>query len=125
MSISSGCAQASLQNGLSSVLGSGHGDQLSLLKDEVLDNIASSANVAQFVSFGPDLTQRFSGNSARGPKFAKNVVSDQARSPRTAPRSRCWRCCREPRLSKDSIDHRDRIPTRWRVHFARMLAHNR
>jgi len=30
------------------------------LKDEVLDKLAESANVAQFVSYGPDLTQRFS-----------------------------------------------------------------
>ena len=37
-------------------------------KDEVLNKVANSANVAQFVSFGPDLTQRF----ARVQGFAAN-----------------------------------------------------
>ena len=30
-----------------------------IVKDAVLDWVAASANVAQFVSFGPDLAQRF------------------------------------------------------------------
>src|SRR6202047_3321281 len=41
-------------------------------KDEVLDRLAKSANVAQFVSFGPDLRQRFAWVHG----FAPNQVFD-------------------------------------------------
>jgi hypothetical protein len=41
-------------------------------KDEVLDRLAGTANVAQFISFGPDLRQRF----ARVHGFAPNQLFD-------------------------------------------------
>lgn len=50
----------SLKNGLSEVLRSAHGNNCGPLKDEVLDCVAKFANVAQFVSFDPNLEQRFS-----------------------------------------------------------------
>lgn len=36
------------------------GADISIYKDAVLDRVSQRANVAQFVSFGPDLTQRYS-----------------------------------------------------------------
>lgn len=69
MTTFSGCAQVSSQTELSNPFASGHNDQANILKDEVLDQIANASNVAQFVSFGPDLTQRFSRILGYEPNF--------------------------------------------------------
>ncbi|MDX6444656.1 MAG: hypothetical protein QOH71_1730 [Blastocatellia bacterium] len=46
------------------------------LKDEVLDRIAHKANVAQFVSFGPELNQRYSRIHDTEPNKIFDCVSD-------------------------------------------------
>jgi hypothetical protein len=45
-------------------------------KDEVLNRLAPTVNIAQFVSFGPDLTQRFSWIRGRSPNERMNTVED-------------------------------------------------
>jgi len=49
-----------------------------LFKDEVLDVLSASANVAQFVSFGPDLRQRFSRVRNRPPNWSFATFQEAA-----------------------------------------------